>query len=170
MAAREKSVSVPVTDDTKELESYLVEAATAHVSQNRNNNAYVQAAYGVRINDQCRAKGSEKVPGGYAMDWGGQGRSSPRPGTKISTLLSPVLPTPSNDNKDNESTALTGKDSAQPSPRTLAHIEVSNMRDSGVSNASLGKLASAREKLRLLLRGSGGRRHRKSRSLIPPSP
>jgi hypothetical protein len=170
MAGGEKSVSVPVTDDTKELESYLVEAATAHVSQNRNNNAYVQAAYGVQINDQCRAKGSEKVPGGHAMDWGGQGRSSPRPGTRISTLLSPVLPTPSNDNKDNGSTALTGKDSAQASPRTLAHIEVSNMRDSGVSNASLGKLASAREKLRLLLRESGGRRHRKPRSLIPPSP
>jgi hypothetical protein len=68
MAGGEKSVSVPVTDDTKELESYLVKAATAHVSQDRNKNAYVQAAYGVQINDQCRAKGSEKVPGGHAMD------------------------------------------------------------------------------------------------------
>jgi hypothetical protein len=47
MAGGEKSVSVPVTDDTKELESYLVEAATAHVSQTRNDNASVQAAYGV---------------------------------------------------------------------------------------------------------------------------
>jgi hypothetical protein len=82
MAGGEKSVSVPVTDDTKELESYLVEAATAHVSQNRNDNASVQAAYGVQINAQCRAKGSEKVLGGNAMDWGGQGRSSPRPGTR----------------------------------------------------------------------------------------
>jgi hypothetical protein len=168
MAGGEKSVSVPVTDDTKELESYLVEAATAHVSQNRNDNTFVQAAYGVRINDQYRAKGSEKVTGGHATDWGGQGRSSPRPGTRISTLLSPVPLTPSNDNEYDESATLTGKDSAQ--TRTLAYVGVSDMRDSGVSNASLGKLASAREKLRLLLRGSGGRRHRKSRSLIPPSP
>jgi hypothetical protein len=173
MAGGEKSVSVPVTDDTKELESYLVEAATAHVSQNRNNNAYVQAAYGVQINDQCRAKGSEKVPGGHAMDWGGQGRSSPRPGTRISTLLSPVPPTPSNDNKYDESATLTGKDSAQ--TRTLAYVEVSDNRDSGIPSASLGRLASAREQLRLLLRGPGWedlehpalsfrRRHRYTRS------
>jgi hypothetical protein len=160
----------PVPDDTKELESSLVQAATACVPQNRNDNASVQAAYGALINDHSRAEDSEKVTGGQAMNCGGQGRSFPRPGTKISTLLSPVPPTPSNDNKDNESTTLTGKDSAQASPRTLAHIEVSNMRDSAISNASLGKLASAREKLRLLLRGSGGRRNRKSRSLIPPSP
>ena len=160
----------PVPDDTKELESSLVQAATACVPQNRNDNASVQAAYGALINDHSRAEDSEKVTGGQAMNCGGQGRSFPRPGTKISTLLSPVPPTPSNDNKDNESTTLTGKDSAQASPRTLAHIEVSNMRDSAISNASLGELASARGKLRLLLRGSGGRRHRKSRSLIPPSP
>jgi hypothetical protein len=153
MAGGEKSVSVPVTDDTKELESYLVEAATAHVSQNRNNNAYVQAAYGVQINDQCRAKGSEKVPWGHAMDWGGQGRSSPRPGTRISTLLSPVPPTPSNDNKYDESATLTGRDSAQ--TRTLTYVEVSDSRDSGIPSASLGGLASAREQLRLLLRGPG---------------
>ena len=153
MAGGEKSVSVPVTDDTKELESYLVEAATAHVSQNRNDNAFVQAAYGVQINDQYRAKGSEKVPGGHAMDWGGQGRSSPRPGTRISTLLSPVPPTPSNDNKYDESATLTGKDSAQ--TRTLAYVEVSDNRDSGIPSASLGRLASAREQLRLLLRGPG---------------
>jgi hypothetical protein len=137
----------PVPDDTKELESSLVQTATACVPQNRNDNASVQAAYGARINNHSRAEGSEKVTGGHAMNWSGQERSFPRPGTKISTLLSPVLPTPSNDNKDNESTALTGKDSTQVSPRTLAHIEVSNMRDSGVSNALLGKLASAREKL-----------------------
>ena len=159
----------PVPDDTKELEFSLVQAATACVPQNRNDNASVQAAHGALINDHSRAEDSEKVTGGQAMNCGGQGRSFPRPGTKISTLLSPVPPTPSNDNKDNESTTLTGKDSAQASPRTLAHIEVSNMRGSAISNASLGKLASAREKLRLL-RGSGGRRHRKSRSLIPQSP
>jgi hypothetical protein len=146
IAGGEKSVSVPVTNDTKELESYLVEAATAHVSQNRNNNASVQAAYSVQINDQCRAKGSEKVPGGHAMDWGGQGRSSPRLGTRISTLLSPVPPTPSNDNKYDESATLTGKDSAQ--TRTLAYVVVSDNRDSGVPSASLGRLASAREQLR----------------------
>jgi len=125
MAGGEKSVSVPVTDDTKELESYLVEAATAHVSQTRNDNASVQAAYGVQINDQCRAKGSEKVLGRNAMDWGGQGRSSPRSGTRISTLLSPVPPTSSNDNKYDESATLTGKDSAQ--TRTLAYVDVSDI-------------------------------------------
>jgi hypothetical protein len=54
MAGGEKSVSVPVTNDTKELESYLVEAATAHVSQNRNDNASVQAAYYPPSRRQCR--------------------------------------------------------------------------------------------------------------------
>jgi hypothetical protein len=41
MAGGEKSVSAPVADDTKELESYHVEAATAYVSQTRNDNASV---------------------------------------------------------------------------------------------------------------------------------
>jgi hypothetical protein len=145
----------PVPDDTKELESALAQAATACVPQNRNDNASVQAAYGVQINDHSRAEGSEKVPGDHAMNWGGQGRSSPRPGTRISTLLSPVPPIPSNNNKDNDSATLTGEDSAKASPRTLAHVEVSSNRDSGVSSASLGRLASAREQLRLLLRGPG---------------
>jgi hypothetical protein len=71
----------PVPDDTKELESSLVQAATAWVPQNRNDNASVQAAYGVLINDHSRAEDSEKVTGGQAMNCGGQGRSFPRPGT-----------------------------------------------------------------------------------------
>jgi hypothetical protein len=167
MTDGENWVSAPV-HDPRELESYLVEAATARVSQNRNDHTSVQAAYGMQINDHCRAEDSEKVPGGHAMNWGGQGRSSPRPGTRISTLLSPVLSTPSNANKYDESATLTGKDSAQ--TRTLAHVEVSNNRDSGVPSASLGKLASAREQLRLLLRGPGRRTYRTSRSLFPPSP
>jgi hypothetical protein len=100
-------VSAPVADDTKELEYYLVEAATAHVSQTRNENASIQAAYGVQINDHSRAEGSEKVLGDHAMNWGGQGRSSPRPGTSISTILSPVPFTLFNNNKDNGSATST---------------------------------------------------------------
>jgi hypothetical protein len=159
MAGGEKSVSVPVTDDTKELESYLVEAATAHVSQNRNNNTSVKASYGVQINDHSRAKDSEGVPGGHAMHWGVQGRSSPRPGTKISTLLSPVPPTLSDDNKDNESSIDTEKAVGRELPKTLAHVEIFSTRNSGVSGAPLGKLASAWRQLRLLSRGPGKRRY-----------
>ena len=92
----------------------------------------------------------------------------PRPGTKISTLLSPVPPTPSNDNKGDGSVIFTRKDSAQAT--TLADVEIPDNIDSGVSSASRGKLVSAREQLRLLLRGPGRKRHRKSRSLFPPSP
>jgi hypothetical protein len=168
MNSREHPMYAPVADDTKDLESSFVAAATAFVPQNRNDNTSVQAAYGVQMNDHSRAKDSEEVPGGHAMHWGGQGKSFPRPGTKISTLLSPVPPTPSNDNKDDESATLTGKDSAQAT--ALAHVEVSNNKDSGVPSASLGKLASAREQLRLLLRGPGRRRYQKSRFLLPPSP
>ena len=158
----------PVADDTKNLESSLIGAATARVPQNRNDSTFVQAAYGVQINDHSRAKGSKKVPGGHVTNWGGQGKSSPRPGTSISTLLSPVPPTSSNDNEDDESITFAGKDSAQ--ARTSARVDVSNTRDSGDSSASLGKLASARKQLRLLLSGSGKRRHRGSHSLILPSP
>jgi hypothetical protein len=170
MIGGENWVSAPVADDTKELDSYLVEASTAYVSHNRNDNASVQAAYGVRINDYRREEGSEQVPRGHVTSWGGQGRSLPCPGTSISTILSPVPSNISNNIKDDGSTTSTGKHSGQASLRTLAHVEVSNMRDSGVPSASLGKLASAREQLRLLLRGPGRRRYRTSRSLFPPSP
>jgi hypothetical protein len=54
MTRRGNSVSAPVADDTKELEYYLVEAATAYVSQNRNEHTSVQAAYSMRINDYRR--------------------------------------------------------------------------------------------------------------------
>jgi hypothetical protein len=40
----------------------------------------------------------------------------------------------------------------------------------GVSGAVSGKLASAREQLRFLLRGPGRRRFRKSSPRFPPSP
>jgi len=61
----------PVADDTKDLESSFVAAATAFVPQNSNDKTSVQAAYGVQINDHGRAEGSEKVPGGHAINWGG---------------------------------------------------------------------------------------------------
>jgi hypothetical protein len=166
----ENSVYAPVSDDTKELESSFVKAATACVPQNRNGKTSVQAARGVQINDHTRADGSKQVPGDHIANWGGHGRSFPRPGTSISTILSPAPSTPNNNNKHNGSATLTGEDSAQASLRTLAHVEVSSNRESGVSSASLGKLASAREQLRLLLRGPGRRRYRSSCSLVPPSP
>jgi hypothetical protein len=101
MTDGESSLYAPVTDDTKELESYLVEAATAYVSPNRNDHASVQAAYGMKMNDYRRAEGSEQVPKGHVTDWVGQGKSSPRPGTSISTILSPVPSTLSNNNNNN---------------------------------------------------------------------
>jgi len=112
----------PVTDDTKNLESPPVQATTACVPQNRSDNTSVQAAYGVQIDDHSRAEGSEKAPGGHVMKWAGRERSSSRPGTSISILLSPVSPTSSKDIKDDESTTV-GKDSVQASSRTLAHVE-----------------------------------------------
>jgi hypothetical protein len=163
------SVSAPVADDTKELEYYLVEAATAYVSQNRNEHTSVQAAYGMRINDHRRQEGSEQVSEGHVTDWHGQGRSSPRPGTSISTILSPVPFTLSN-NKDNGSATSTGNHSGQALLRTSVHVEASDNKDSGIPGAPLGKLANAREQLRLLLRGPGRRRYRRSRSLFPSSP
>jgi hypothetical protein len=83
-------VSALVADDTKELKSYLVEAAKAYVSQNRNEHTSVQAAYGMQINDYRRQESSEQVSEGHVTDWDGQGRSSPRPSASLSTILSPV--------------------------------------------------------------------------------
>jgi len=159
MNSGEHPVYALVADDTKELESSFVEAATACIPQNRNDNTSVQAAYGVQINDHSRAKDSEEVPGRHAMHWGGQGRSFPRPGTKISTLLSPVPPTPSDANKDNESSVNTEKTMGRVLGKTLAHVEIFNTRNSGVSGAPLGKLASARKQLQLLARGPGRSRY-----------
>lgn len=152
MAGGEQSGSAPIADDTKELGSYLVEAATAYVSQNRDDNTSVKASYGVQINDHYQAEGSEKVSGGHAMDWRGQARSSPPPGTSISTILS-TAPSIPNNNKDNGSATSTGKYSGKALPRTLAQVEVSNNRDTGIAGAPLGELASAREQLQLLLYG-----------------
>lgn len=170
MTGGENWVSAPVADDTKELEYYLVEAATACVSQNCNDHISVQAAYRMQINDSRRAEGSEQVSKGHVTDWGGQGKSSPRPGTSISTILSPVSSTLSNNNKDDGSATFTRNHSGQALPRTLVHVEASNNKDPGIPGAPLGKLASAREQLRLLLYGPGRRGYRKSRSLFPPSP
>jgi hypothetical protein len=122
MTGGENWVCAPVVDDTKELESYLVETATAYVSQNRNEHTSVQAAYGMRINDHRRQEGSEQVSEGHVADWHGQGRSSPRPGTSISTILSPVPFTLSN-NKDNGSATSTGNHSGQALLRTSVHVE-----------------------------------------------
>jgi hypothetical protein len=163
--------------ETKELECSLVEAANACVLENRKDHTSVKVAYGVRINDHSRATGLEQVSKGHVTKRDGQGESSSRPGTSISTILSPAPSTPfnnnnnnNNNNKDNGSATPAGKDSDQTSPRALAHVKVSNNRDPGVSGALPGKLASAREQLRLLLRGPGRRRFQKSSSPFPPSP
>jgi hypothetical protein len=171
MVGGEKSVSVPVTDGTKELVASLVTAATAYVLQDRDNHTSVQAAYGMHINNHGRPEGSKHDSKGHVTDWGGQGRSSPRPGTSISTVLSPAPSTLSNNNnKDSESMTSTRNDGGETSPRTLAHVEVSNDKDPSVSGAPLGRLASARKQLRSLLIKPGKRRYHESRALFPPSP
>jgi hypothetical protein len=96
MTSGENPVYAPAADDTKELKFSFVEAATACVPPNRNGETFVQAAYGVRINDHSRAEGSKQVPGAHVTNWGSQGRSSLRPGTSISTICHryrPLFPT-----------------------------------------------------------------------------
>jgi hypothetical protein len=51
MTDGENWVSAPVADGAKELEYYLVEAATAYVSQSCNDHTSVPAAYCMQIND-----------------------------------------------------------------------------------------------------------------------
>lgn len=95
-------------------------------------------------------------------------KPAPRPGTSISTILSPESRTLSYDNKDDESSTFAGEHSSQASPSMSTEAKVPNNRD--VSSGPPGKLASAREQLRLLLRGPGKRRYRKSHPSLPPSP
>lgn len=99
---------------------------------------------------------------------GDLGKLTPRPGTKISTILSPAPCTLSDDNKDGESSTLVGEHRRQASPRMSVEVKVSNNSD--VSSGPPGKLASAREQLRLLLRGPGRRRYRQPHPSLPPSP
>lgn len=98
---------------------------------------------------------------------GGLGKPTPRPGTKISTILSPA-PCLSDDNKDDERSTFVGNYSSQVLPRVSTKVKVPKIRD--VQSGPPGKLASAREQLRLLLRGSGRRRYGKSHTRPPPSP
>jgi len=171
MTNEENSEHAPIADDTKELVASLVTAATAYVLQDCDNHTSVHTAYGVYINNHSRPEGSKHDSKGRVTDWGGQGRSSPRPGTSISTILSPAPSTLSNNkNKDSESMTSTRNDGGEASPRTLAHVEVSNDKDPSVSVAPLGRLASARKQLRSLLTKPGKRRNHESRALFPPSP
>jgi hypothetical protein len=170
MTDAENSVYAPTTDGIDELESFLVEAATTCVSQNRKEKTSAQDIYGVQLNDCSRAEGFRQILEGH-------GTKVPlRLGTSIGKTLSLAPSTLSNNNnnnnnnKDHRAATSARKDSGQASSRTSAHVEVSNNRDRGVSGAASGKLANAREQLRSLLRGPGRRRFRKSSPRFPPSP
>lgn len=99
---------------------------------------------------------------------GDLGKPTPRPGTKISTILSPAACALSDENEDDESSTIVGKNSSQALPRVSTEVKVPKIRD--VQSGPPGKLASAREQLRLLLRGPGRRRYGKSHPRPPPSP
>ncbi|GAB7336716.1 hypothetical protein MBLNU13_g10380t1 [Cladosporium sp. NU13] len=99
---------------------------------------------------------------------GNSGKPTPRPGTSISTILSPAPRTLSDENKDDESSTFVGNHSSQALPGVSTGVKVPKNRD--VQNGPSGTLASAREQLRLLLRGPGRRRYRKSHPRPPPSP
>jgi hypothetical protein len=87
MTNEENSEHAPIADDTKELVASLVTAVTAYVLQDRDNHTSVHTAYGAHISNHSRPEGSKHDSRGHVTDWGGQGRSSPRPGTSISTIL-----------------------------------------------------------------------------------
>jgi hypothetical protein len=161
----EISMYAPVADGTKEFGSSLFEAATAFTPQNRNDHMSVRSPYNLQIKDSRRAKGLGQVPDGHVKIMHSQGRPFPRPGTSISTILSPEPCTPFENHKDDGSTTSAGKDNGQVSSRILAEVQVSDKKDPGVADAPPGKLASAREQLRSLLRGPGRRRYRDSGSL-----
>ncbi|KAM0703961.1 hypothetical protein Q7P35_008967 [Cladosporium inversicolor] len=108
-----------------------------------------------------------RPPKGDTMD-NSSGKSSPRPGTSISTILSPAPCTLSDDNKGDESSTFVGEHSNQALPRVSTEVKVP--KNSDVPSGPPGKLASAREQLRLFLRGPGRRRYRKSYPRSPPSP
>ena len=99
---------------------------------------------------------------------GNSKKPTPRPGTSISTILSPAPRTLSDENKDDESPTSVGNHSSQALPRVSTEVKVPNNSD--VQSGPPGKLASAREQLQLLLRGPGRRRYRKSHPRPPPSP
>ena len=99
---------------------------------------------------------------------GNLGKPTPRPGTSISTLLSTAPRTLSDENKDDESSTFVGNQNSQALPRVSTEVKVPKNRDT--QSGPPGKLASAREQLRLLLQGPGKRRYRKSQPRSPPSP
>jgi hypothetical protein len=147
-----------------------VPVARMYGSVASNDRRVASARPGAQPDSYDQAEGLEQFPQGHVAKQDGHGRPSPRPGTSISTILSQASFTLSNINRDKESATFGGRDNEQALPRTLAHVEVSKNRNCGVSGGVSGELASAREKLRLLLRGPGRRRFQKSSLRFPPSP
>jgi hypothetical protein len=117
---------------------------------------------------RCQAGGLELVSGPRTIKEAGLEEACPRPGTSISTSLSPAPFTVVN--KSNGSAVSLGGDINRASLGIFPHASVSDKDDLGVSGGPPSRLAIEREKLRSMLRGSGERRIPKFRPLFPPSP
>lgn len=171
MTGAENSVYALTTTGIGKLGSFLVEAATKCVSQNSGEKTSASDTYGVQSNDYSRVEGSTHNQDGLATRLGDQGKLPPRPGTRISTLLSPAPSTFSNNgNQDHRAALPVGIGSGQASQRALALVAVSENRNIGVPSTGSGKLASAKGQLRSLLRESRRRRFQRTGLHSPPSP
>lgn len=170
MPDEKNSVNAKVADDFRELESSLVDAATACVSQNRKGCTTLRDMHGAQLDNNGQAEALEHISEGHVAKRDDHEMPFPRPGTKISTILSQAPSNLSNIDRDNESATSFGKESNLASSGLLDHVSVSNNRDPGLSGALPCTLPSAREKLRRLLLGTDRRKFRKSGSRFPPSP
>lgn len=96
-------------------------------------------------------------------------KAPPRPGTTISTILSPE-PSGSLDNATVAITSSPAMVEEQIAPSKTTGVQVPHRGSSSAFSVPSGKLVRARRKLRSLLHGSGTKRAKSSRSRLPPSP
>lgn len=161
------STHAPLAESVSKERSSRLEASTVHISESRSDHKPPKVASEAKANNHGPPRNAERVPGDRSTHGCDVKKHSARPGTSIATLLSPI-PSDLTVGQENGSVLYLEKNDNQAPARAQADVTVSSESDAARSNTPPGKLASARKQLRSLLRGSGRKRVRRSRSVLSP--
>jgi hypothetical protein len=112
--------------------------------------------------------GSKQSSGARTVVRDSQRMLCPCPDTGINTILSPEIPARPNGGND-VIISVARKERNKAPPENSPHVGVLRDGHANVSGAPLGRLKSARQKLRLELRESRRKRWRSTRILTPPA-
>ena len=163
------SAHAPLAESGSKECSSRLGASTVHISESRSGHEPRKVAFKAKANNHGPPRNAGRVPGNKPTHGCDVKKHSARPGTSIATLLSPI-PSDLPVSQENGSVPYFEKNDNQAPARAQANVTVSSERDAARSDTPPGKLASARKQLRSLLRGSGKKRVRRSRSVLSPPP